>query len=115
MAKKKNKRNPIRWKQVGITLRKLRRAKSWDEKTYLKRTGIKDFTVTELRQIETGQVPPTSKQFLKTLLKPYGIKSLDAFFMLCATEKDVPKHKRDLFRTLMPTMKRALFGLLSEE
>lgn len=67
-------------------------------------------SIKKLLEIEQGKHLPTKAE-LGRLSKAFDIPK-ELLFVLCMNKKDVPKHKREAYKILVPTMKKVIYELI---
>lgn len=95
---------------LGTAVRGIRKAKRIKQKDLAASAGI---SVTALRNIESNQCFPTKKT-IDNLANGLGVP-VGCLLVFCATEKDVPAEKREVFRLLVEPFKMFLLGVINPE
>lgn len=90
--------------KIGNAIKELRKRKGIRQNVFCKMIGLSQ---TSLSLIE-GDVkyPRTLNKIAKTLNIPEHF-----IYLLSATEKDVPKNKKELFKILYPVIKDLIYSL----
>lgn len=91
--------------EIGSAIKTLRKKKGYSQKDLAHKCGL---SVNALCQIETNASFPqkaTIKKICEVLEVP---TSYLLFFSI--SEEDVPKHKREFFRDISPTIEKILLG-----
>jgi len=94
--------------KLGTTIKQLRKRSKLSQIKMSEETGISQ---SFLSQIETNKREPHVSS-IKKICKVLGIPVAVLFF-ISTDETDIPEHKRKIFNTLFPCIKKAYIELFS--
>lgn len=93
--------------KIGQTIKDLRKLKGVKQKDFCKIIGISQ---NALCQIE-GDVAYPHSNTLKSIAKAFDMPE-QMIYLLSIKESDVPKHKKEAYRILYPTIKQMIHSLI---
>ena len=92
---------------IGKTISLLRKEKDFNQEEFSEICGL---TQTSLSQIETGATSQPSKRNIENICKALEIPEY-LLYLLSMEEKDVPEHKKELYKILFPAIKDFIINI----